>query len=401
MRIVMICVLVLLLTGTVQGTTTGEVYPTLGETVSEGDWSDNTWVTPTNIYADDAATANVVHVQFDSPDQTYVLKATGFDFSSIPEGAIIDGVICRVNTWYRSGQGAGSMDLMQLLYTDKVRVGTNQCATPVALTTNDATVISKGSSSDEWGNSLTAAWVKNSSFGVGLGIAATAKDADVDIDYVTLEIYYTVPAGSQETVYPNNTGEAQADLFQHEVGCNNGEHYNCVGNEYDASHVYDSIYVVDSHGAEAFDWVLTKSWASIDSIELTTRLYTNDAMEQALALDIVYWFYDGDTWVKKVLRECNVPVTWTEYSVVSDTNLYGAAWTQAMIESDGVNYEFGFVIGVDNTKFKFVSMLTMTVYGTEAAAGGNPRLHRKKRMGGIDDEENTHLARFACLNRVW
>lgn len=34
-------------------------------------------------------------------------------------------------------------------------------------------------------------------------------------------------------------------------------------------------------------------------------------------------------------------------------------------------------------------------YTTDGEPAGNPRLHRKKRMGGID-EENTHLARLAC-----
>ena len=175
---------------------TGEKYPTLGESVSESPWSDDAWVTPTNIYSDNAATANVVASTFDSPDQTYVLKATGFDFSSIPDGSTINGVICRANSWYRSGQGSGSMDLMQLLDVSKARVGTNQCLTAVPLTTTDATIITKGSYNDTWGNALTAAWVKNSNFGVGIGILATAANADVDVDYVTLEIFYTPPTAA-------------------------------------------------------------------------------------------------------------------------------------------------------------------------------------------------------------
>ncbi len=173
--------------------TTGEKLPTLGETVSEAPWSDDTWVTPTNIYSDNGSTANVVAPSFDANDQTFVLKATGFDFSSIPSGSTIDGVICRVNAWYRSGQGSGSLDLCQLLDISKAKAGTNQCATPVPLTTTNTTVITKGSSTDKWGNSLTEAWVKDPDFGVALGILATAANADVDIDYVTLEIYYTPP----------------------------------------------------------------------------------------------------------------------------------------------------------------------------------------------------------------
>lgn len=173
--------------------TTGQKFPTLGETISEDPWLDNTWTTPTNIYADDGLTANVTASSFDSPDQTFVLKATGFDFSSIPDGSTILGVTCRVNAWYRAGQGAGSVDLLQLLNTSKAKVGTNQCLTPVALTTTNTTIITKGGAANLWGNALTTAWVKSANFGVALGILATAANADVDVDYITLEIEYTPP----------------------------------------------------------------------------------------------------------------------------------------------------------------------------------------------------------------
>lgn len=173
--------------------TTGAKFPTLGTSVSESPWSDNAWTTPTNIYSDNAATANVTASSFDSPDQTYVLKATGFDFSEIPDDATILGVECKVNAWYRSGQGSGSIDLMQLLDTSRAKVGTNQCSSPVALTTTNSTIITKGGASDLWGCELTPAWVKDADFGVAIGILATAANADVDVDYVTLAITYSAP----------------------------------------------------------------------------------------------------------------------------------------------------------------------------------------------------------------
>jgi hypothetical protein len=175
-------------------TSTGQVFGSVAASVSEAPWSDNTWTTPTNVFADDAATANVTATSYDSPDQTFVLKVSGFDFSSIPDGSTILGVTARVNTFFRAGQGTGSLDLCQLLDTSLAKVGTNQCATPVALSSTTTTIITKGSTSDLWGNALTAAWVKNSNFGIALGILATAANADVDIDYVTLEIEYTPPA---------------------------------------------------------------------------------------------------------------------------------------------------------------------------------------------------------------
>lgn len=202
--------------------TTGQKYPTAAVTAAESPWLDNNWTTPGNVVAADGATANVTATSFDSPDQTYVLKAYGFDFSSIPNGSEIDGVICRVNAFYRSGQGAGSLDLLQLLNASRAKVGTNQCATPVALTTNAATIISKGGATDKWGNALDAAWVKDPDFGVAIGILATQANADVDVDYVTLEVYYTPPeqhsgsavlsGGGAETGSAAKGGQAAAGL---------------------------------------------------------------------------------------------------------------------------------------------------------------------------------------------
>jgi len=85
------------------------------------------------------------------------------------------------------------MDLLQLLDTARAKVGTNQCATPVTLTTNTATIITKGSASDKWGNALDAAWVKDADFGVAIGCVAGGANTDVFCDYVTLEIDYTPP----------------------------------------------------------------------------------------------------------------------------------------------------------------------------------------------------------------
>lgn len=176
--------------------TTNQVYPASATTVAETPWDDNTWSNPTNVYSDDGNNASVTAASFDFTDVTYVLKAYNFNFSAIPDGSTINGVTCRFNAWYANG--SGSVNLCQLLDTSLAKVGTNQCETPVALTTNNATVITKGSSSDLWGNELTAAWVKNSNFGVALGCVATANDCDVFIDYVTLEIEYTAGGASYE-----------------------------------------------------------------------------------------------------------------------------------------------------------------------------------------------------------
>lgn len=172
--------------------TTGAKFPTLGTSVAEAPWSDNAWTTPTNIYTDNGATANITATSYDSPDQSHVLKATGFDFSAIPDGSTIDGVVAVVNCWYRSGAGAVSGDLARLLKAG-AKGGTNKWSPAQALSTLNTTTYTLGGASDLWGNTLTAVDVKSSTFGIGLGFLATAANADVDVGYATLEVYYTPP----------------------------------------------------------------------------------------------------------------------------------------------------------------------------------------------------------------
>ncbi len=183
--------------------TTGEVYPSLGTSVSESPWSVNGWNTPTNIYSDNGATANVTAASYDTGDQTFVLKATGFDFSGIPDGSTINGATARINTFYRSGQGSGSVDLCQLLNISRAKVGTNKCSAPIPLTTNTGTILTIGGGSDVWGNALTTSWIKDPDFGIAIGILATENNADVDVDYVTLEISYTPPPSGSVSAAPN------------------------------------------------------------------------------------------------------------------------------------------------------------------------------------------------------
>lgn len=167
--------------------TTGEVFPTSGTSVAESPWLDNAWTTPGAVAADDGSVAYVTATTFDSNDQTYVLKASGFDFSAL-YGATINGVTVRVNAY---GDGDSALDLCQLLDTTGAKVGTNKCATQVALPTTTSNVVTLGGAADLWGNALTDTWVMNSNFGVALGAKATAANAQVFVDYVTIEIDYT------------------------------------------------------------------------------------------------------------------------------------------------------------------------------------------------------------------
>jgi hypothetical protein len=178
--------------------TTGAQSPTVAASVSESPWSDNAWVNPTNIYA--AGEAEVSAATFDAGDQTHVLKATKYDFSVIPDTATIDGVQVIINARYANA--LVSIDLCQLLDVSGAKVGTNLAATPVDLTTSAANY-TFGDSTNSWGNSLTASWVKDIDFGVAIGCLAGStgnSNNDVFIDSVTMEVWYTEAAGPTNVV---------------------------------------------------------------------------------------------------------------------------------------------------------------------------------------------------------
>src|SRR3990172_6657119 len=175
----------------------GPFLPTAAQTIAEAPWEDAncTWVNPNNIFG--AGEAEVTHASFDSPDQTYVLKAYGYDFSAIPDGSTINGVQVVINARY--AVAAVSLDLCQLLDAARAKVGTNKYATPQALTTSaaDYTI---GGAADTWGNSLTPAWVKDSDFGVAIGALAGGANSDVFIDYVTMKVWYTAAPVYNEAI---------------------------------------------------------------------------------------------------------------------------------------------------------------------------------------------------------
>ncbi len=171
---------------------TGQVFPGLTQAASESPHSDNNWTSPGNVTADDTSYASITSSTFDSPDQSYVLKAYSFDFSGVPDSATIDGIIVRCRSWYANG--ANSIDLMQLLDASRAKGGDNKASTPQALTTSQADY-TFGGATDLWGLALTPAWLKDEDFGVAYGILATGANADTYCDWITVEAYYTPAAG--------------------------------------------------------------------------------------------------------------------------------------------------------------------------------------------------------------
>lgn len=131
------------------------------------------WTNASNILADDGASASV------NPNyaQTQHIDVTGFDFSSIPDGASIEGVEIEMD-----GDTLASGNFYVYLYYNGSTIGTTQI-TPASTTL--------GSNADTLGASLNTTIVKDSTFGIRILVDGGEQSATMDSLGMTL--HYTDP----------------------------------------------------------------------------------------------------------------------------------------------------------------------------------------------------------------
>ena len=183
---------------------TGAKFPTSSSSTAETPWDDVSWSSTTNIYATDSTSAFVTLTSGQASD---VLRAGGFDLSSIPAGAQIDGVEVVVRAG-RTGTDV-SIDLVQLLDASGAKIGTNKASTPTTLT-GSVVNYTFGGAADLWSNSLDAAWVKDTDFGVAVGVVSSAGGTAY-IDSVTVNVYYTVVPRTYWVVYEDSATDPADD----------------------------------------------------------------------------------------------------------------------------------------------------------------------------------------------
>lgn len=151
----------------------------------------NDWTSPGNVTADDTNYASITAATYDTNDYSFNLDAQGFDFSEIPDGSTIDGIIVGIHAWYSAG--TANYYEIKLLNGSGAKAGFNYAGGLSIGSSVSDPADERGSSNDTWGASLTASDVKSSSFGVTVCIQATADNTDINIDYITVQIYYTAP----------------------------------------------------------------------------------------------------------------------------------------------------------------------------------------------------------------
>jgi hypothetical protein len=170
---------------------TGFKVPASAPTQGVSPENANDWVNPTNIKVRDTNYAYIIAATYDQNDISYRIKAQGFDFSAIPDGSTINGIIVRIHRYCAAG---GAKDYrVQLLDAAGALVGDNKADTVNAW---PGTVTDKGygGSTDQWNASPTAAMVKDADFGVAVSVLATVDNTDIYADVIEVDIYYTAPS---------------------------------------------------------------------------------------------------------------------------------------------------------------------------------------------------------------
>ena len=161
---------------------TGWTLPTIGQNNSTG----VAWTNPNNITT--LSTASVASILFLNVASSQYLFGKTFDFSSISDLATIDGIAVRINM---KASIPDSVDSFVKLFIAGSASGTNLGTNTVLSSTY--TVRTYGNSTAKWGNTLTPAIVKATTFGTGI-IIDNPNDTydDISIASIEMNIYYTV-----------------------------------------------------------------------------------------------------------------------------------------------------------------------------------------------------------------
>lgn len=163
---------------------TGAVSP--GTLANDSAVGTSAWTNPSKASTNNESYA-AVNTGASSVTTNY-LKATNFDFSTIPSGATIDGITVSINR--NTADGSGVQDSVIRLVVGGTVSGDNKSAGAFWTWNIMDTTVNFGGSSDTWGLSLSDTEVKSSDFGVVLSASVGAFESAL-VDHITMTVYYT------------------------------------------------------------------------------------------------------------------------------------------------------------------------------------------------------------------
>jgi len=320
-------------------------YPTNVTTQSVLPEDDDIWVSPNNIKADDAAYASITATTFDSPDISYRLKAQGFDFSAIPDGSSINGIIVEIERYNDSGE-TGADYRVQLLDASGALIGDNKAKAGNWATT--PTTQFYGGTEDKWGVALTSVMVKDPDFGVVLSAQATVANADIYVDYIRITVYYGSIDIGPGAINRGSTAEVMANTY---FGLDNPANADGVLNTVEVwmvdqvNPLYAGTFSLSDSIGTCYD---SETLGEVNSGSKQT--FTN------LSIAVLTGHYLG----------CNAPGIWSR-RIERDTSGYA-----------GVYYAVGHYIAPnDSTTYTLEDSDAISLYGTGTETEA-PLIHRSR-----------------------
>lgn len=148
------------------------------------------WNNPSNITASDDTYAVTDALSSGTPTSDYI-RATAFQFWTIPESAKIVGITVRSEEGHSQAQGTATHEDVQL-WSGTALIGNDIAASEAWVGDNTADdTIDFGGASNLWGTSVTPADVKRSLFGVQMTATwASGATARPQIDSISMRISY-------------------------------------------------------------------------------------------------------------------------------------------------------------------------------------------------------------------
>ncbi|HEX8014007.1 MAG TPA: hypothetical protein VF465_02125, partial [Flavobacterium sp.] len=151
--------------------------------------SGTAWTNPTSVYANDNSYARVTLNSATSA----AIRATGYDFSAIPNNATITNVEVIIGR-YASNTFSIRDVTLNLIVGGSIAGASNLANTAASWGTSESAV-SYSDSPGNWGyGSLTVAQVKASTFGVSFSVREyNGNSRTAYVDYINLSVTYTIP----------------------------------------------------------------------------------------------------------------------------------------------------------------------------------------------------------------
>lgn len=159
-----------------QGPNSGNVFS------NDSSYGDVPWLNPGNAYASDDTFATVT---LDSPEVSEYLRVNNFGYS-IPSSAIINGIEILMEC-----ESVNNMLSSRARIIKNGNIGVAERATGAECI--DPEIYTLGTPTDLWGEAWTPDDINNSNFGFAFAMEAGLNSGQVDIDYISINVYYTIP----------------------------------------------------------------------------------------------------------------------------------------------------------------------------------------------------------------